>query len=86
MKSNKQIERLAYELYKNSGHREQRDLQNWLEAERLLKLQERFQEFKKSSSNFEKGISSGRGSSLYKGRFMNHDEKNRNNLMSCRFF
>lgn len=68
MKSHKQIEQLAYELYKNSGHRKARDLQNWLEAERLLKLQERLQEFKKSSFNFEKGISSGSGSSLYKGR------------------
>jgi hypothetical protein len=68
MKSHNQIERLAYELYGNSGHRKERDLENWLEAERLLKLHERLQEFKKSSFNFEKESHQGSGSSLHKGR------------------
>jgi hypothetical protein len=69
MKSHNQIERLAYELYENSGHRKERDLENWLEAERLLKLLKRLREIKKSSLNFEKGSHQGSGSSLYKGRF-----------------
>lgn len=66
MKRHNQIEQLAYELYENSGFRKERDLKNWLEAERLLKLQKRLQEFKKSCFNFEKEAHQGSESTHYK--------------------
>jgi hypothetical protein len=40
---NKEIAMLAYELYVSSGCEEGRDLDNWLEAERILAAKERLE-------------------------------------------
>jgi hypothetical protein len=38
-----EIAKLAYELYVNSGCKEGRDLDNWIEAEKILTAQENVQ-------------------------------------------
>jgi hypothetical protein len=40
MELNEQIAILAFELYENSGRIEGRDLDNWLEAERIIKARQ----------------------------------------------
>jgi hypothetical protein len=44
----REIEKLAYKIYENSGQAEGRELNNWLEAERLLTLQEARDEAKEN--------------------------------------
>jgi hypothetical protein len=39
-----EIAKLAYELYVNSGCKEGRDLDNWIEAEKILAAQENVQQ------------------------------------------
>lgn len=43
-----EIARVAYELYEKSGYVEGRDLDNWLEAERIVKARLAEEEKKKS--------------------------------------
>lgn len=51
---NEQIKKLAYELYEESGRLEGRDLDNWIEAERIVagrsELQESETESKKRAA------------------------------------
>jgi DUF2934 family protein len=44
----REIEKLAYRIYENSGREEGRELDNWLEAERLIMLQEARDEAKEN--------------------------------------
>jgi hypothetical protein len=52
MDLNPEIEKLAYELYEKSGKIEGRDLDNWLEAERIA--MERSASQKKKSASLQK--------------------------------
>ncbi len=40
MERRNQIKELAYKIYETSGRSEGRELDNWLEAERLIMIQE----------------------------------------------
>ncbi|HEY7160895.1 MAG TPA: DUF2934 domain-containing protein [Acidobacteriota bacterium] len=40
MERRNQVEELAYKIYETSGRAEGRELDNWLEAERLIMIQE----------------------------------------------
>ena len=52
MDLNSEIEKLAYELYEKSGRIEGRNLDNWLEAERIVI--ERYPSQKKKSASTQK--------------------------------
>jgi hypothetical protein len=52
MDLNSEIEELAYELFEKSGRIEGRDLDNWLEAERIVI--ERYPSQKKKSASTQK--------------------------------
>jgi hypothetical protein len=44
MERRNQIEELAYNIYENTGRAEGRDLDNWLEAERLIMIKTSYDE------------------------------------------
>jgi hypothetical protein len=50
MERRNEIEELAYKIYETSGRAEGRELDNWLEAERLITLQEAQDEAKENEN------------------------------------
>lgn len=46
-----EIANLAYELYKNSGYKDGRDEENWLEAERIILARHRLEEPEEQPTN-----------------------------------
>lgn len=51
MNLNSEIEKMAYELYEKSGKVECRDLDNWLEAERIVMARYKGQENLRAESS-----------------------------------
>lgn len=55
MNSHEEISKVAYELYEKNGRTDGRDMENWIEAERIVVarnlLQERTVKEKKSAGN-----------------------------------